>query len=64
MERVEWRVDYKRSQGQSSLEVTFLVKLFCSSLCKLYRNDSTASFVYLWEISDGALLARVIGFES
>ena len=44
-------MDHKRSQVQSSLEVTFLLKLFSSSLRKQYKNDNIANFVNLRENS-------------
>ena len=34
------------SQVQSPLDVPFLLKLFFSSLCKKYKNDNIAKFVF------------------
>ena len=40
------------SQVQSPLEVPILLKLFCFSLLKQYKNEGIANFVYVWEILD------------
>ena len=36
----------QEGQVQSPLEVPFTLKLFCSSLCKQYKNANVANFVY------------------
>ena len=52
----------ERSQVQSSLAVTFLLKLICSSLHKQYKNDNIANFVYLRGNSNGNYLNLCIWF--
>ena len=44
-------MDHKRSPVQSSLEVTFLLKLLCSSLRRQHENDNITviNLVYLGE---------------